>query len=136
MFSIRTGLAVSFSMVIDRGVGLTVPTGSNGLSLIQPAIDANLTSPNFPHNRSASALPTIHCDGATYGTDISVASCMDALHTIPDRMESITFGDRNRGSFDVTLPHRFISSKPYCLPLISETIASGIALTLMSVTCA
>ena len=49
--------------------------------------------------------------GTSYGQNLDVRSCEHALTKIPMDMTPMTFGDRDTGTWDVILPHRYLSCK-------------------------
>lgn len=50
------------------------------------------------------------CDGSTYGREVQPSSCQEALHAIPRDKRQISFGRRNRGQWNINVPHRVLSS--------------------------
>lgn len=84
-------------------------------------LTSNLTLSSLPINPSGAntslTLPTVHCDGVAYKSDLLSASCADAYRTIPRTTKLLTFGDREDGDFEVPLPYRWVSCKKIFLTL-------------------
>ncbi|KAL9008468.1 MAG: hypothetical protein Q9173_006407 [Seirophora scorigena] len=49
------------------------------------------------------------CDGSRYGRNLQADSCQEVLLSIPRDQKIISFGKRNRGQWNINLPHRFLS---------------------------
>ncbi|KAL8990903.1 MAG: hypothetical protein Q9169_008002, partial [Polycauliona sp. 2 TL-2023] len=54
------------------------------------------------------------CDGDAYGRSLQLNSCREAHKMIPTDRRKLQFGLRNRGRWNVNLPHRFMSSDGLC----------------------
>ncbi len=64
----------------------------------------------LPSNFSTSNALDIECDQAL-GIHMQIASCVDALHKIPQTLKQVTLGERGTGQFDIVLPYRYLSCK-------------------------
>jgi hypothetical protein len=120
MFSASLSHVLPFSVIVTHSLALTIPVNNAELSLTQPSAHTNMTS-NLAlafsaRNLSISAPPIVQCDGSLYKRDLVKSSCVDAISTIPNDAEILTFGDRGFGSYDIPLPHRFISCEPSSHP--------------------
>ena len=95
-------------MILFAALVLALPIIANAsaLTLNGPALMlagsamTNVTSSNYIHQ----------CKGTTYGLNLNIASCLEALDQI-DESSTVeqTYGQRYQGSFDVKLPKRYIS---------------------------
>ena len=70
----------------------------------------NLTAPE----------PRYRCDGAAFGRNLNLGSCLDTLASIKNDPTPQTFGERGKGTWDINLPFRFLSGKP-SLPSVTAT---------------
>ncbi len=120
MFSALLSHVLPFSVLVTHSLALTIPVNNAELSLTQPSTHTNMTSnlalPFAARNLSISARPIVQCDGSLYKRDLVMSSCVDAISTITDDAETLTFGDRGFGSYDIPLPHRFISCERFSHP--------------------
>ena len=96
--------------VTQSMVQLPVPTLANNLShsSTSPPIDTNVTKSN------------VLCKGAIWGWHINPASCQAAWASMPTDPISRTYGWRNAGSFEVPLPHRYLSRKSCIVPDVCQ----------------
>ena len=84
----------------------TPATSMNMFTNAQPAVSGpahNLTAPN------------VKCDGSSYGTDLSVASCQEVYNLLPKSRIRRTVGQRREGDFNIPLPFRVLSCEYHCL---------------------
>ena len=91
---------LSFSVVsaLLLNSSLLIPPGSVSTSLTRVATSANKT-----------AFQPV-CLGRSYGYDLSLESCVDALFLVNSSSTAVqTYGVRGTGQFDVMLPRRYIS---------------------------
>ena len=83
-----------------------------------------------PKNKTLTLLPSVknltipggyvECQGARYGFDLQRQSCVDALDSLPSDGTLRTFGQRNKGTFDIHLPRRYLSADGLCAIDISN----------------
>jgi len=103
MFYASLSHVLPFSVIVTHSLALTIPVNNAELSLTQPSTHTNMTSnlalPFSARNLSISAPPIVQCDGSLYKRDLVKSSCVDAISTIPDDAEILTFGDRGFGSY-------------------------------------
>ena len=62
----------------------------------------------------------VECYGSRFGIDLSKQSCVDALGSLPVDITLRTFGQRDKGPFDILLPRRYLSSDGLCAIDISN----------------
>lgn len=62
-------------------------------------------------NTSANDEPPIYCQGSKLGFNLNVPSCTNALAYLPKivGLETLSFGARGRGIWDVNVPNRYLS---------------------------
>ena len=66
--------------------------------------------------------PNYKCDGAAYGRNLNLRSCLAALGQIASYDRPQTFGQREKGTWDVNLPFRFLGGESELrLPLLRTT---------------
>lgn len=81
-------------------------TLSNPSLILQGSTTKNLTVSNYIYD----------CSGTKYGYNLNSTSCTEALFQIDAASTTEqTYGPRLRGSFDVKLPKRYISSDGRCI---------------------
>ncbi|KAF6217990.1 hypothetical protein HO133_006402 [Letharia lupina] len=94
-------------------------------------LTSNLTLSSLPITpfgaNTSLTLPTVHCDGVTYKSNLLSASCADAYRTIPRTTKLLTFGDREDGDFEVPLPYRWVSSDGLCIFEIAKIADTPVA---------
>ena len=111
-------LAMRFKSVI----GSAFLTSATTVFMLKLPVTIKLpaTGPYLTYNESASSFntssnsfPPIHCDGSRFGINLRVDSCKDALRYLPkaSSTESLVFGNRQWGSYDVVVPNRYLSCK-------------------------
>ena len=65
--------------------------------------------------------PKYTCNGTTYGRNLNIRSCLDAIEAVKEHDLPQTFGQRGDGThWDINLPFRFLSCK--CKPSIRPNI--------------
>ncbi len=71
-------------------------------------------------NTSANNVPPIYCQGPKRGANLQLASCLNALFYLPSvsGTETISFGNRGSGTWDINVPDRYLS----CMSLKSDAI--------------
>lgn len=111
MFSHLLFLASSVASVfVVPSSALPSPVNPNFSSLSQSAgfetLILNSTSLQDPASLAASYTP--ECTIA-YGHNLDHASCNNALSKISQDTRPLTFGERRTGTWDVILPHRYLS---------------------------
>ena len=62
----------------------------------------------------------VECYGSRFGIDLSKQSCVDALGSLPVDITLRTFGQRDKGPFDILLPRRYLSADGLCAIDISN----------------
>ena len=79
-------------------------------------ISPNVSSPSRPTPSSNTSLgvPDISCNGTTYGKNLNVGSCLQALGKMPTGSRSVVFGQRGRGDWEANLPLRVLSTNGVC----------------------
>ena len=77
--------------------------------------NANNGTQVLGQNNSSTDEINFHCMGSSYGWNLRVTSCLDALFQIEPRRDLETFGNRYRGDFDVPLPSRTLSGEDIAL---------------------
>ena len=91
------------SLNINLSTALNVSTPNASFSPTPPpSLLSNPYSPNL-------TTVTIQCDGATYGDDLNLNSCVDAFEQIPHYVNELTWGPRTQGQWNVNLPWRIYS---------------------------
>ncbi|KAL8771245.1 MAG: hypothetical protein Q9194_004938 [Teloschistes cf. exilis] len=63
----------------------------------------------------------IDCNGAAYGKDLNVKSCVEAQKLIPTTDSPLKFGQRFRQGVDVPTPWRWVSTDGKCVIEVPET---------------
>ena len=98
----------------DAVVLLSDRTFSNHILSIN-ASSASSGPPSLNSSSSGSLFvdkPKYICNGATYGRNLNIRSCLDTLESIQEYHLPQTFGERGSGTkWDINLPFRFLSSK-------------------------
>ena len=103
-------------LTITRPSLLTSPTANNssGLNQLQQLLQPKNTTAISSNNITSLGAFDRTCNGATYGFDLSLESCADALlrldvHDTSSKTYGI--GRDTPGLHDVALPRRYISCK-------------------------
>lgn len=94
------GLALSrFSLMV---LAASLPATNNETHLLLNPASSNMTLGfNSP----------IDCNGAAYGKDLNIKSCVEAQNLIPTTDSPLKFGQRFRQGVDVPTPWRWVSSE-------------------------
>lgn len=110
-------------------VNATVPLNDTTILPDPSSLDAywpvTLATPNLTFltlpTTNASSLDTLSagppkytCNGKSFGRNLNVVSCTDALNSMSDFHLPRTFGERGEGDWDVPLPFRFLSRDGLC----------------------
>ena len=99
-------------VILIAALAMTIcPTSALVTSIEQRSPDAATQSaPNSPALRLPTSLGfAVECKPATYGGDLKVQSCREALGHIPANGNALTFGLRGKPGIDVATPWRWIS---------------------------
>ena len=117
---------------INNTILWNLPLPASGITTLQmpspPDSSRPVTSPNAAHSSSGEpsapvnsietalnaielklTTPLVTCDGSAYGRDLSIASCQEAWELLPKTINRETFGQRQKGDFNVPLPNRVLS---------------------------
>lgn len=95
-------------------VGLTLSRFSlTALAASLPAAnnETHLLLNPTPSNLTLGVNPPIDCNGAAYGKDLNIKSCVEAQKLIPTADTPLKFGQRFRQGIDVPTPWRWVSSE-------------------------
>ena len=85
---------------------LRLPSGP----LLAPTNSSASQAP-LPPLPSGLSTPRLQCDAIKYGHDLSYDSCYNAYKQIPNQINSISFGPRTQGNWDIHLPYRVYSCR-------------------------
>ena len=124
-------LLVHLSVLVTVSLTLANPLRSSLSPNVHQFSPNNMTfGLNLPSSmQNLSASPHLNCDGHAYGQDLSLDSCMDALSTIPSDTDTLTFGDRGSGNYNIHLPYRWISCQSSTTPIY---VRSALGIKLMA----
>ena len=105
----RFNCAVGILLSIPTPIFTLQPPLTNVRPVVGSLLPPNSSTPSF--NTSANNLPPIYCDGAKYGVNLDVGSCLDALNYLPysRKTGALSFGPRAWGRWDVVAPSRYLS---------------------------
>ena len=92
-------LAIPFQETHVQNMALSTAPNATSLDLLFPS-NVPVEELDAPSARSLS----IHCDGASYGFNPSLADCEGARSYIAPDSNKITFGERRTGLPDTTFP--------------------------------
>lgn len=107
----------------------TTPSISNPLIANVSAAGAILPSPNVTSSRPVAAgTPQYSCNGAAYGRNLDLRSCLGALDSMNGFELPQTFGQRGEATvWDINLPFRFLSGESSLRKMSLASILSRIS---------
>ena len=114
LLTATTAFALGGSPSIPIISNLTLSALSPNISRLSPSLLNSLNGLNFtafaphltlPHD------PVAVCDDYEPVTPVSPGSCLEAWQALGAGVQPKTYGDRNKGDFDIPLPARAISRK-------------------------
>lgn len=62
----------------------------------------------------APRVPNFSCNGAAYGRNLKLRSCVAAIEIMSNEPSIVTFGQRGKGTWDANLPFRWLSRDGQC----------------------
>lgn len=89
------------------------PSSTVPLSSGSPSRNVWIENGNSDLN-STDQLPSPLCQGREYGRNLNVASCLNVLASIPSDNIIRTYGPRTLVTYEVPLPHRWLSDNGLC----------------------
>lgn len=115
----RTSDSKLLEQPVANNIAKSKRTALTDLSLPDPHTDTpiksntSLTSVEDVSNSTHLNLkaPRVECDSSLYGQRLNVVSCLEAYGLLPTGSARQTVGKRGKGSFDIPLPFRVISSE-------------------------
>ncbi|KAL9580216.1 MAG: hypothetical protein Q9212_004627 [Teloschistes hypoglaucus] len=113
----RLDVLIGISLMASRSIW-TMVVGLALISMPLMALAASLPAANnethlllnpASSNRTSGFNSPIDCDGAAYGKDLVIKSCVEAQKLIPTADTPLRFGQRFRQGVDVPTPWRWVS---------------------------
>lgn len=107
--------SIAALLCIGSSFAIRSRTPSYATSRKATSLDSAISGTQPSSNNTSSLNETrIYCSGSSFGWDLRISSCLDALFQFDSTQVDANFGSRDRGSFDVPLPARSLSGDGNC----------------------